>query len=133
MSIPQILITEPAKADLDSQPANTARGQPPCLWIAGVRIITPCENLEKATRSAEFLHTLERLARIQRYRVEAHAKVLRRQQVLNEPQTATEEEFAAAVSDEFAEQPRYMVFYHHSDGATQPHTVWAWGSDLITH
>ena len=130
MTIPQIIITGPEKADLDSQ--TSTDNQPPRLWIAGVQITTPCQTLQEATRSVEFLLALEELARLQRQRVIQDAEALRQRQILDEPETATEEEFESAVAREFA-PPRYVVFYHHADGPTQPRTAWAWGSDLVTH
>jgi hypothetical protein len=130
VSVPKILITGPAKTDLDAQTTTRDR---PRLWIAGVEIIMPCQTLPQATRSLEFLQALGELARYQRHRLREHVEVLRPTPILQRPETATDEEFEAAIAREYAEPPRYMVFDHDTNGPERPRTVWPWGSDLITH
>jgi hypothetical protein len=130
VTIPRITINGPSKTDLNSQ-AGTID---PLLrlWIAGVQIITPGKTLAEATGSLEFLQALEEVAGRLRHRMLQQVTALRHQQILERPETATEEEFQEAVAREFAPPPPAIVFYHRVD-PTGPRTVWPWGSDLITH
>jgi hypothetical protein len=130
VTIAHITITGPDTSDLDAQPGGD--GHPPRLWIAGIAITTPCHTLKDALQAAEFLQELEDTARRQRERVDELVAALRQRQILAEPDTATEEEFQDAIAREYAEPPRYMIFVH-GDAPDAPHTIWSWGSDVITH